>query len=187
MLALFGHRRADLHRRRCSWIRIAPGARSTRTGCSSRRSRPPASCSSPVQRITTARWSRAVIRFMEGYVAFLPVAFVFLLLSFGRPRPHLPVDARSDPNPGEGDVFQSGVPHDPRHRDLRRRSSRSAICYIYMSRAPRRGPRAGVGREVGREHSRAACATASAKSAARCTRRTPPGQARRVPRRCCSR
>jgi hypothetical protein len=34
-----------------------------------------------VQRITTARWSRGVIRFMEGYVAFLPVAFVFLLLT----------------------------------------------------------------------------------------------------------
>jgi hypothetical protein len=33
-----------------------------------------------VQRITTARWSRGVIRFMEGYVAFLPAAFVFLLL-----------------------------------------------------------------------------------------------------------
>ena len=34
-----------------------------------------------VQRITTARWSRHVIRFMEGYVAFLPVAFVFFLLT----------------------------------------------------------------------------------------------------------
>jgi hypothetical protein len=34
-----------------------------------------------VQRVTTARWSRNVIRFMEGYVAFLPVAFVFLLLT----------------------------------------------------------------------------------------------------------
>ena len=34
-----------------------------------------------VQRIATARWSRPVIRFLEGYVAFLPVAFVFLLLS----------------------------------------------------------------------------------------------------------
>jgi hypothetical protein len=33
-----------------------------------------------VQRITTARWSREIIRFMEGYVAFLPVAFLFLLL-----------------------------------------------------------------------------------------------------------
>ncbi len=35
-----------------------------------------------VQRITTARWSRPVIRFLEGYVAFLPVAFVLLLLIF---------------------------------------------------------------------------------------------------------
>jgi hypothetical protein len=33
-----------------------------------------------VQRITTARWSRPIIRFLEGYVAFLPVAFVLLLL-----------------------------------------------------------------------------------------------------------
>jgi hypothetical protein len=32
-----------------------------------------------VQRITTARWSRTIIRFLEGYVAFLPVAFVLLL------------------------------------------------------------------------------------------------------------
>jgi hypothetical protein len=39
-----------------------------------------------VQRITTARWSRSIIRFMEGYVAFLPVAFVLLLVSvlFGK-------------------------------------------------------------------------------------------------------
>ena len=34
-----------------------------------------------VQRLTTARWSRPIIRLMEGYVAFLPVAFVFLLLT----------------------------------------------------------------------------------------------------------
>ena len=34
-----------------------------------------------VQRIVTARWSRPIIRFLEGYVAFLPVAFVFLALS----------------------------------------------------------------------------------------------------------
>jgi hypothetical protein len=33
-----------------------------------------------VQRITTARWSRGVVRFVEGYVAFLPVAFILLLL-----------------------------------------------------------------------------------------------------------
>src|SRR5215212_12285264 len=33
-----------------------------------------------VQRITTARWSRSIIRLLEGYVAFLPVAFVLLVL-----------------------------------------------------------------------------------------------------------
>jgi len=33
-----------------------------------------------VQRITTACWSRPVTRFLEGYVAFLPVAFVLLLV-----------------------------------------------------------------------------------------------------------
>ncbi|MDQ6690514.1 MAG: hypothetical protein M3Z18_08400 [Gemmatimonadota bacterium] len=33
-----------------------------------------------VQRITTARWSRPIIRFLEGYVAFLPVAFILILL-----------------------------------------------------------------------------------------------------------
>jgi hypothetical protein len=42
-----------------------------------------------VQRITTARWSRAVIRFMEGYVAFLPIAFVFLLLILTAGRGHI--------------------------------------------------------------------------------------------------
>jgi hypothetical protein len=35
-----------------------------------------------VQRITTARWSRSIIRFLEGYVAFLPVAFVLLIVIF---------------------------------------------------------------------------------------------------------
>ncbi|HUQ19760.1 MAG TPA: hypothetical protein VM099_09125 [Gemmatimonadaceae bacterium] len=33
-----------------------------------------------VQRITTARWSRSVIRLLEGYVAFLPVAFLLLIV-----------------------------------------------------------------------------------------------------------
>lgn len=33
-----------------------------------------------VQRITTARWSRPIIRFLEGYVAFLPIAFVLMLV-----------------------------------------------------------------------------------------------------------
>ncbi len=33
-----------------------------------------------VQRITTARWSRPIIRLLEGYVAFLPLAFILLVL-----------------------------------------------------------------------------------------------------------
>ena len=42
-----------------------------------------------VQRITTARWSRPIIRFLEGYVAFLPVAFVLLLLILFVGRHHI--------------------------------------------------------------------------------------------------
>jgi len=41
------------------------------------------------QRITTARWSRPVIRMMEGYVAFLPVAFVLLALLLLVGRQHI--------------------------------------------------------------------------------------------------
>ncbi len=39
-----------------------------------------------VQRITTARWSRSIIRLMEGWVAWLPIAFVLLLVTvfFGK-------------------------------------------------------------------------------------------------------
>jgi len=42
-----------------------------------------------VQRITTARWSRSVVRFLEGYVAFLPVAWVMLLLIVTVGSPHI--------------------------------------------------------------------------------------------------
>jgi hypothetical protein len=42
-----------------------------------------------VQRITTARWSRAVVRFVEGYVAFMPVALVFLALILTVGRSHI--------------------------------------------------------------------------------------------------
>jgi hypothetical protein len=42
-----------------------------------------------VQRITTARWSRPIIRFLEGYVAFLPVAFILLLLILFVGRDHI--------------------------------------------------------------------------------------------------
>ena len=38
------------------------------------------------QRITTARWSRPTVRILEGFVAWLPIAFVLLLLTvlFGK-------------------------------------------------------------------------------------------------------
>jgi hypothetical protein len=42
-----------------------------------------------VQRITTARWSRPVIRFMEAFVAWLPVAFVMLLLTIFVGKSHI--------------------------------------------------------------------------------------------------
>lgn len=42
-----------------------------------------------VQRITTARWSRSVIRIVEGYAAFLPVSFIFLLLILSVGRGHI--------------------------------------------------------------------------------------------------
>ena len=41
------------------------------------------------QRITTARWSRPVVRFLEGYVAFLPVAWVLLAISVLVGRGHI--------------------------------------------------------------------------------------------------
>ena len=59
-----------------------------------------------VQRITTARWSRGVIRFMEGYVAFLPVAFVFLLLILSVGRGHIfPWTHEAFPNPEKATYF----------------------------------------------------------------------------------
>ncbi|MEO7963504.1 MAG: hypothetical protein ABIT38_06290 [Gemmatimonadaceae bacterium] len=42
-----------------------------------------------VQRITTARWSRAVIRLVEGFVAWLPIAFVLLLVTLLAGKAHI--------------------------------------------------------------------------------------------------
>ena len=59
-----------------------------------------------VQRITTARWSRAVIRFMEAYVAFLPVAFIFLLLTLSAGRQYVfPWANGIYPNPEKATYF----------------------------------------------------------------------------------
>jgi hypothetical protein len=62
-----------------------------------------------VQRITTARWSRPVIRFMEGYVAFLPIAFVFLLLILFAGKHHIfPWTHEAYPNP-EKELYYNGA------------------------------------------------------------------------------
>jgi hypothetical protein len=62
-----------------------------------------------VQRITTARWSRGVIRFMEAYVAFLPVAFVFLLITFLFGRGHVFWWSTGVyPNPEKATYFNGG-------------------------------------------------------------------------------
>lgn len=42
-----------------------------------------------VQRITTARWSRSVVRFAEGFVAWMPIAFFLLLLIIFPGAPHI--------------------------------------------------------------------------------------------------
>ncbi len=44
---------------------------------------------SAVHRLVTARWSRPIIRFAEGYVAFMPVAFILLLLILFPGREHI--------------------------------------------------------------------------------------------------
>ena len=62
-----------------------------------------------VQRITTARWSRAVIRFVEGYVAFLPIAFVFLLMTLVFGKNHVFWwTHEAAPNPEKTTYFNAG-------------------------------------------------------------------------------
>ncbi len=59
-----------------------------------------------VQRITTARWSRPVVRMAEGYVAFLPVAFVFLLVSLFVGKGYIfPWAHQAYPNPERATYF----------------------------------------------------------------------------------
>src|SRR5437868_2214885 len=59
-----------------------------------------------VQRITTARWSRSVIRLMEAYVAFTPVAFVCLLLTLFAGKAHVfPWTHEAYPNPEKATYY----------------------------------------------------------------------------------
>jgi hypothetical protein len=62
-----------------------------------------------VQRITTARWSRPIIRFMEGYVAFLPAALLLLLISVLLGKGHIfPWPHETPPVPEKVTWFNAG-------------------------------------------------------------------------------
>ncbi|MDB4883742.1 MAG: hypothetical protein JWL95_2508 [Gemmatimonadetes bacterium] len=61
-----------------------------------------------VQRITTARWSRPIIRLMEGYVAFLPVAFVLLLISIFLGKGHIFPWTHEQPPVAEKVIYYNG-------------------------------------------------------------------------------
>jgi hypothetical protein len=86
-----------------------------------------------VQRITTARWSRPLVRMLEGYVAFLPVAFVFLLLSLFAGKGYIfPWTHEAYPNPEKATYFN---PAFLIGRDLLIFGVQSvlAIWFIYLS------------------------------------------------------
>ena len=100
-----------------------------------------------VQRITTARWSRPVVRFLEGMSRFsggVPAPGADL----PRTAPHLPVDARGPPGRGEGAVVRSGVPHRARSGGFRHSRAVERVVRLHL-RSPRRGPFAGGWRTVG--------------------------------------
>jgi hypothetical protein len=61
-----------------------------------------------VQRITTARWSRPIIRLLEGYVAFLPLAFILLLLMLTVGQGHIFPWTHEVPHIPEKAVWLSG-------------------------------------------------------------------------------
>jgi hypothetical protein len=93
-----------------------------------------------VQRIVTARWSRGVIRFLEGFVAFLPIAAVGLLVIVFGGKDHIypwwnlvgTGELR-----GEGDVLQSRVLLSPQRADLRRAARAADLVRVDVG-APRR-------------------------------------------------
>src|SRR4029077_20492283 len=86
-----------------------------------------------VQRITTARWSRHVIRFMEAYVAFMPVAFVFLLLTlFAGKKYVFPWTHEAYPNP-EKATYYNGAFLMIRDIAIFALITGLGSCYIYTS------------------------------------------------------
>jgi hypothetical protein len=104
-----------------------------------------------VQRITTARWSRGVIRLMEGYVAFLPVAFVFLLVTLFAGKGHIFWwTHEAAPNPEKATYFSPGFLIG---RDILVFALMTALCLWYIYKSLRldvgRLPEAGAGWAAG--------------------------------------
>ena len=147
--------------------------RSISTGCTSPCLSTAGTAFAAVQRIVTGRWSRPIVRFTEGFVAFVPVAFVILLviLLFGRDhiftwagREAITVQEKAAYlAPGfflARGIILFGADHVP-----------AAVVRVQLGPS-RRGRAPGVRRQVGGGHSRQACAPASATSAASCIRST---------------
>ena len=124
-----------------------------------------------VQRIVTARWSRPIVRFWEGYAAFLPVAFVFLLLILFVGRTHIfPWSTRRRPTRQPGALSAADVSHAPATSSCSGSDPDGGVVRYTAVRLDVGGiPEAGAGWAAG---IRAGCARASARSGARSTRRT---------------
>jgi hypothetical protein len=86
-----------------------------------------------VQRITTARWSRPVVRFLEGYVAFLPVAFVLLLLMLFVGQHHIFWWANETPTIREKAVYLNPGFYYPRVIGISLLIYVLSIWFIYLS------------------------------------------------------
>jgi hypothetical protein len=86
-----------------------------------------------VQRITTARWSRPITRFMEGYVAFIPVAFVLLLLIFIGGTSHIFPWAQAAPHIPEKTIYLNPAFLIPRDIILFGVLSALSLWYIYTT------------------------------------------------------
>jgi len=86
-----------------------------------------------VQRIVTARWSREVVRFLEGYVAFLPLAFVDLVLIMTVGRSHIfPWTHLAPPGP-EKRLFLAPAFLIPRDLIMFAIVTGLALWFIYLS------------------------------------------------------
>ena len=86
-----------------------------------------------VQRITTARWSRPIIRLSEGFVAWLPVAFVLLLVTVLFGKKHIFPWAISPPTIPEKAVWLANGFFIPRVIVVYGLLTALSIWYIYTS------------------------------------------------------